>query len=334
MIASTVFLGAGGDCVVRTATLIRIRPALDGDHHDEETSLAVLAGIDEAGYGPMLGPLVVSGVAVEVPDEAAQDCLWKRLGASTTNRLDRHDPRLPVVDSKRLYQRKSGLKALERTALVAARTAGLSIATLRDLLGGVAPRICDQMNEYPWYRGFDVSLPLENAAATLELQGNALAADLRRSNCRMIGLFAEPLLEGRFNSLVSNTRNKASVSMSLAFRVVQRVAANAPGQALHVLIDRQGGRVRYASVLGTAFGASHIDILGESDQRSAYALDMFGRRGRVEFITAGEDHHFLIALAGLRPTAGYYQDARRFLGDIAEVLKRERVDEALLIRSR
>jgi hypothetical protein len=306
----------------------------------------------------MLGPLVVSGVAVEVPDAAVGRCLWECLRTSTTNRIDRHDPRLPVLDSKRLYQRKAGLGPLERTALVAALAGGHPVNGFRALLGAVVSEASDRMDDYPWYRGFDVGLPLENDAGSLKLHANAVVADLRRVGGRVAGIFAEPLLEGRFNRLVANTRNKASVSMSLAFRVVQRAAAAAPGQSLQVLIDRQGGRTRYASVLRTAFDVSHIDILAESASRSAYALKVFGRAARVEFITEGEDHHFAIALAGifskylrelymsafnqywagrvdgLTPTAGYYQDARRFLADIASVLDRDRIDRALLIRSR
>jgi ribonuclease HII len=41
--------------------------------------VALIVGIDEAGFGPVLGPLVVTGVVVVVPDQQATTCLWDLL---------------------------------------------------------------------------------------------------------------------------------------------------------------------------------------------------------------------------------------------------------------
>ena len=320
--------------------------------------MAVLAGIDEAGYGPLLGPLVVTGVAFELADDAIQDCLWDRLRTSVTRRSSKRDRRLPIFDSKRLYQRKDGLATLERTALVMAAAAGVTAGTFRELLAAIAPQTLDHLSSYPWYSGFDVQLPTANDPTAVTMQANAVSNDLRRCGLRFIGLFAEPLLEGHFNRLVHNTRNKAVVSMGLVLRIAQRIASATPGQQLRVCIDRQGGRMRYGPALTTAFECRHLHILAESDARSAYRLDRRNGPHQIEFITSGEEHHLPIALAsilskylrelfmialnrywrdrieGLKPTAGYYQDARRFLADIEPAIRSEHLQRALLVRDR
>ncbi|MFH1231809.1 MAG: hypothetical protein V1709_09975, partial [Planctomycetota bacterium] len=83
-----------------------------------------LVGIDEAGYGPQLGPLVVSAVIFELPDTFLINrssipqtiCLWKTLSGIISNRREKSD-KLTVCDSKKLYQPSKGIKELEKTAL-------------------------------------------------------------------------------------------------------------------------------------------------------------------------------------------------------------------------
>src|SRR5262245_56431937 len=79
----------------------------------------LIVGIDEAGYGPVLGPLIVSATAFEVPRELADGSLWRLLRDSVTTSAKPRDRRVPIIDSKKLYHRPEGLGALERSALAA-----------------------------------------------------------------------------------------------------------------------------------------------------------------------------------------------------------------------
>src|SRR5688572_16799685 len=81
----------------------------------------ILAGIDEAGYGPLLGPLVVGCCAFEFdggdPMADPPPCLWKRLRRLVSKNHLKSGRKLHVNDSKVVYSPSTGLKELERSIL-------------------------------------------------------------------------------------------------------------------------------------------------------------------------------------------------------------------------
>src|SRR5262249_46432299 len=73
-------------------------------------------GLDEAGYGPNLGPLVLSSTACHVPDDAPK-CLWKLLAAAVRKARHEDDGRLLIDDSKKVNDGPTGLAKLEAGVL-------------------------------------------------------------------------------------------------------------------------------------------------------------------------------------------------------------------------
>src|SRR5215213_3222578 len=75
-------------------------------------------GLDEAGYGPNLGPLVLASSACHVPTDAPP-CLWTALGPAVRREEHPADGRLLIDDSKKVNQGKAGLARLEAGVLAA-----------------------------------------------------------------------------------------------------------------------------------------------------------------------------------------------------------------------
>ncbi|MEK6800064.1 MAG: hypothetical protein AABZ12_13960 [Planctomycetota bacterium] len=318
--------------------------------------MAIVAGIDEAGFGPLLGPLVVSGVAFRVPDARVNDCLWETLAETCSRETSRGERRMAIADSKKLFRGRGSLVPLERAALVMLAVSGKHPQTWRELIHSVAPHASDQLESYPWYCASDAAIPLERDVGDVGTRANAVRRNGREQGVDLIGVFCEPLAEGHYNRLVAGTRNKAVALLGLALRVLGRVLRCGEDRLVRIGVDRLGGRMHYRDALATAFPGYELRIVEENQTCSAYRLADGSRVIRVEFAVGGEQRHFAVALAsvyskylrelfmhvfngywsgqqpGLEPTAGYYTDAQRWLKDAAPSLRRLNVKTDLLVR--
>ena len=127
---------------------------------------------------------------------------------------------------------------------------------------------------------------------------------------------------------------------------------------VHLYVDRQGGRKRYGNFLNATFPFCRVRMLGESAAVSEYMIEDDGRHMRVTFETRADQHYMATALAsmlskyarelfmemqnafwvkrlpGLRRTAGYVQDGRRFLAEIEAARVAENIPSEILVRCR
>ena len=306
----------------------------------------VLAGVDEAGYGPVLGPLVVTAVAFRLPKSVGQGDLWDVLRATVAKRKRsgrKGRGRLVIDDSKKVYRSGKGLSVLERTALGALHAAGHAPASLDALLALLSPDARpERFDPYPWYQDRSTPLPIEADATDVRLAGKAFQRDLQDHGAKLLGIYSEILLAGEFNDRVAKCRNKSMALFELNSRLLARVGRLAGRLPLSLIADKLGGKNHYRPDLMRAFPDAELAILAESKDRSQYRLETPTSRWHVSYAKSADAHHLPVALASivskylrellmgrlnaywtarvpdLAPTAGYYEDGNRFLADIAQ----------------
>lgn len=305
--------------------------------------MAVLAGIDEAGYGPTLGPLVVGATLWRVEQRHVDADFWRLLRGCVGRATARGDAILKVDDSKLAFDRKRGLGSLERAVLAFAHTAGMpceSLGALRAALG------CgdDGGPELPWDARVDVALPIDPTHGVYAAIAGRLGAVCQKAGARCERMWARVVTPQRFNERVRQTDNKASVLIEHVFELLTRIAQHAGHDPVYVCVDHLGGRSNYRDLLMAVFPQRRLAELEVNEATSAYELTGDGAPWRITFAVEADRRSMPVALASmlakylrealmdrfnaywrsllpaLRPTAGYHGDAQRFLADIAPVL--------------
>ena len=233
-------------------------------------------GIDEAGYGPILGPLVIGGVMLRCQCELRMDYLWRELGDAIASKPRKREARLVVCDSKMLSGRPDGLPLLETAGLVAARLAGLPTDTWRGLLIALDPQVADHLASCPWDIEGDLPLPCACKTESLAIQTSTVRAAALRADCSVQAAAATILPPARYNALVARTHNKATVlwmaTTWVLNRLLQTAAAIAPAEPVFAVLDRQGGRTDYRPVLQRSFEPADLTVLEQTPERARYHM--------------------------------------------------------------
>ena len=292
-----------------------------------------VVGIDEAGYGPNLGPLVQAAVALHLPEDDRAG--WAALKPVVRRAHEKPDGRLLIDDSKKVYTR-GGVEALERGVWA---ICGAERARVRDFLWGESdpPAWGEDLCAESWFDG-DEFVPFhidpEAEWATSEPLREALSG-------RWTGDY-RVVPAPRFNQVVDGSGSKATV---LSRGLIDLVASLADGirddgEPLVFLCDKQGGRNFYSAIVQEAFPAGWVVAERESAAESRYRVENLPRAVTLTFRPRADGDSVAVALAsmlckylrevcmrqfnrfwaahvpGLAPTAGYPVDAKRFYAAI------------------
>lgn len=312
-------------------------------------------GLDEAGYGPNLGPLVLASSACHVPDDAGP-CVWSILRKAVRKSTHKADDRLLVDDSKKVNEGKDGLAKLEAGVLaVRGCLSSHRPLTLHSYLSDVAlGNSVDDLGTEPWFVPHE-PLPAANEHDALALNTSSLAKASEAANLVWGPLRSVVVPAPRFNHLLDEWKLKSGVLATGVIALLGNVLELPGDDPVYVTVDKLGGRNYYAPLLNEAFGG-WVRIVREGALCCEYVIDGLGREVHVRFEPRADGTHLNVALAsmaakylrevcmrqfnrywlgrvpGIMPTAGYPGDASRFFEEIRNVLKADGVAERAVWR--
>lgn len=323
----------------------------------------IYAGIDEAGYGPLLGPLCVGTSAFRLRDAApstappAPSDLWKLLSTGVCRKPKDARRRVAVADSKKLKSAgKQPLVHLERGVLA---FLGGEIPALDAALFARLGVSASGSRATPWHADA-LPLPVAISAGEAAIARNLVTAALARAEASLAELRVTALDPPAFNALYDALGNKASINLSLVHAALRAIDLARGEEDAFIAVDRQGGRAGYRDGLAEHLADGRpIEVIEETDERSTYAIRGDGDGDGVlvvSFEVEAEERHLPVALASmaakyarelsmrrlnaffaqrlsdLAPTAGYVEDGRRFLREVKPILLREAIPERGFVR--
>lgn len=313
-------------------------------------------GTDEAGYGPNLGPLLVAASVWELPDELAPEAMYEALAPTVSSVVVRgkKDAAAPIAiaDSKLLYKPSGTRARLELGLLAILSTLGEECHTWRSLWETLSPDCLpwsayervDEPDEHrvpPWHATYDRALPIDVASDQVAESAERLRRVMADSGVRLLALRAKAVFPRRFNAMLDECESKGALLSNTTLGLAAELDAALPDGKRLILCDKHGGRNRYSELLETHFPDWLIEIRGEQRERSVYRFGPQERRYEARFQMKGDslpapalasmaakylreaamdsfNAYWQERVSGLRPTAGYPQDAKRFMRETAE----------------
>jgi hypothetical protein len=299
-----------------------------------------VVGVDEAGYGPNLGPLLQAAVAIELPE--GDPAGWESLERIVRKVRGKNDGRILIDDSKKVFT-KGGIEALE-CGLV--RTLGVASGPLHDFLARLLlPGCLADVTAEHWFDG-EEQLPLHSHDVPASAGPSPACSAI-------VNLVPTRL----FNQIVAGSDSKGTVLACglTALLGAMRTVGSGP---LHVSCDKQGGRNFYAAMVQASYPDGWVVVELESAAESRYRIEQIERPITITFKPRADGDSIAVALASMMckylrevsmaqfnrfwakhvpeiiPTAGYPLDAKRFYDAIRPAMEKLGLPAEQVWRSR
>jgi hypothetical protein len=202
--------------------------------------MGILIGMDEAGYGPNLGPLVVAATAWHVPDDgpgsgvhglddgepaftggrngrttaattvirrakrpAQDDCIDLYRVLRSVIAKTTSERRIAIADSKALYHPGQGLRQLERGLHAVLLTLGKSLGCWSQIVDYCGADADGHHTRVCWPDGFDCRLPIDAAAEELARLAVRFERACGAAGVQPLAIRAKLVFPEQFNELVT-----------------------------------------------------------------------------------------------------------------------------------
>ena len=227
-----------------------------------------ILGTDEAGYGPNLGPLVISVSVWTAERDLNGTEMYERLfpiacQSNNKKELKSVPGAFLLDDSKKLYQgrKAAGLKHLEYALLTALRSVGrirnnALFSDVFDALNVTTEKSGDYVPEslQPaiWELPGSTPLPIDADQTRLDEKTIAFEQIQRESGIRLMDLRSDIVFPARFNAQCDRWGNKSTLLSKTTLNLLKFVLRNCPDETV-VWCDKHGGRNFYADLLNDCF---------------------------------------------------------------------------------
>jgi len=315
-----------------------------------------VAGIDEAGYGPFVGPFVVGYSLFRAPD--LETDLWPILEPAALRKPPRNDRRLWINDSKKVHSGKHGRARLERSIAACQASLGDEAMRFADYVRSAPAGPSKWLEATPWLADDGSELCPSADHGRARLDAATLGRALERGGCSLHDVGCRMVPVGEWNQWIAQTGNKSETLFQVTMEVVRHILTRTGRSPLRIELDQHGARRHYAPRLQQALQPDRIERHGETRAGSAYTLHFAERAVQFRFSEKADEQMAQVALASmaakqgreaamdrfnawwaermpeLKPTKGYGVDGKRWLAEAERAGADVFVEHQLLKRSR